>query len=37
MLFSRQHRHIVVMSGKIFVAPRHSTEELERRYKAADD
>jgi hypothetical protein len=25
------------MSGKIFVAPHHSTEELERRYKAADD
>jgi transposase len=37
VLFSRQHRHIVVMSGKIFVAPHHSTEELERRYKAADD
>src|SRR4051794_23937203 len=25
------------MSGKIFVAPHHSTEELERRYKAAGD
>src|SRR3982750_392411 len=25
------------MSGKIFVAPHHSTEELGRRYKAADD
>jgi hypothetical protein len=25
------------MSGKIFVAPHHSTEELERRYKAAND
>src|SRR3954471_21322441 len=25
------------MSGRIFVAPHHSTEELERRYKAADD
>ena len=25
------------MSGKIFVAPHHSTEELERRYKAASD
>jgi hypothetical protein len=25
------------MSGKIFVAPHHSTEELEHRYKAADD
>jgi hypothetical protein len=29
--------HILGMSGKIFVAPHHSTEELERRYKAADD
>jgi transposase len=37
MLVPRQHRHIVVMSGRIFVAPHHSTEELERRYKAADD
>jgi hypothetical protein len=27
----------VVMSGRIFVAPHHSTEELERRYKAAND
>src|SRR3954466_8745146 len=25
------------MSGRIFVAPHHSTEELERRYKAADN
>ena len=25
------------MSGRIFVAPHHSVEELERRYKAADD
>src|SRR5687767_15551332 len=25
------------MSGRIFVAPHHSTEELERRYKAASD
>ena len=25
------------MSGRIFVAPHHSTEELERRYKAAND
>src|SRR3954464_6520036 len=25
------------MSGKIFLAPHHSIEELERRYKAADD
>src|SRR5687767_12071275 len=25
------------MSGRIFVAPHHSTEALERRYKAADD
>jgi hypothetical protein len=33
----RQRRHIIGMSGKIFVAPHHSTEELERRYKAADD
>src|SRR3954463_9622865 len=37
MPLPRQHRHIVVMSGRIFVAPHHSTEELERRYKAADD
>jgi transposase len=37
MLFPRQRRHIVVMSGKIFVAPHHSTEDLERRYKAAGD
>ncbi len=27
----------VGMAGKIFLAPHHSTEELERRYKAADD
>ena len=34
----RRHRHdIIGMSGRIFVAPHHSTEELERRYKAADD
>src|SRR3954466_10709360 len=25
------------MSGRIFVAPHHSTEELERRYKAVND
>jgi len=25
------------MAGKIFLAPHHSTEDLERRYKAADD
>src|SRR3954453_6673651 len=37
MRFPRQRRHIVVMSGRIFVAPHHSTEELERRYKAAND
>src|SRR3954469_3155069 len=37
MLFPRHRRHIVVMSGRIFVAPHHSTEELERRYKAAND
>src|SRR3954470_7658260 len=37
MPFPRQRRHIVVMSGRIFVAPHHSTEDLERRYKAADD
>src|SRR3954463_11786520 len=37
MLFPRHRRHIVVMSGRIFVAPHHSTEELERRSKAADD
>jgi hypothetical protein len=37
MPFPRQRRHIVVMSGRIFIAPHHSTEELERRYKAADD
>src|SRR3954453_2996868 len=37
MRFPRQRRHIIGMSGRIFVAPHHSTEELERRYKAADD
>ncbi len=37
MQFPRQRRHIIGMSGKIFVAPHHSTEELGRRYKAADD
>ena len=30
---SPHHRHV----RQIFVAPHHSTEELERRYKAADD
>ena len=30
-------RYIIGMSGRIFVAPHHSTEELERRYKAASD
>ena len=34
---SRHRRHIIGMPGRIFVAPHHSTEELERRYKAADD
>ena len=34
---SRHRRHIIGMSGRIFVAPHHSTEELERRYKAASD
>src|SRR5688572_16417640 len=33
----RYGRYIIGMSGRIFVAPHHSTEELERRYKAADD
>jgi transposase len=28
--------HVVGMAGKIILAPHHSTEELERRYKAAD-
>jgi hypothetical protein len=34
---TRYRRHIIGMSGRIFVAPHHSTEDLERRYKAADD
>ena len=34
---SRHRRHIIGMPGRIFVAPHHSTEELERRYKAAND
>jgi transposase len=34
---SRHRRHIIGMPGRIFVAPHHSTEELERRYKAADN
>jgi hypothetical protein len=29
----RYGRYIIGMSGRIFVAPHHSTEELERRYK----
>ena len=29
-------RQIIGMSGRIFLAPHHPTEELERRYKAAD-
>ena len=33
----RRGRYIIDMSGRIFVAPHHSTEELERRYKAASD
>ena len=33
---TRYRRHIIRMSGRIFVAPHHSTEELEHRYKAAD-
>src|SRR3954466_9295993 len=34
---TRYRRHIIGMSGRIFVAPHHSTEDLERRYKAAGD
>src|SRR5918995_3216363 len=34
---ARRGRYIIGMSGRIFVAPHHSTEELERRYKAASD
>src|SRR3954463_879999 len=33
----RRGRYIIGMSGRIFVAPHASTEELERRYKAASD
>src|SRR3954466_8168051 len=33
---TRYRRYIIGMSGRIFVAPHHSTEDLERRYKAAD-
>ena len=33
----RRGCYIIGMSGRIFVAPHHSTEDLERRYKAADD
>jgi hypothetical protein len=33
VMLSLSHRHV----RKIFVAPHHSTEELERRYKAAND
>ena len=33
---ARRGRYIIDMSGRIFVAPHHPTEELERRYKAAD-
>jgi hypothetical protein len=34
---TRRDRYIIGMSGRIFVAPHHSTEELERRYRAASD
>src|SRR5688572_14269244 len=34
---ARRGRYIIGMSGRICVAPHHSTEELERRYKAASD
>jgi hypothetical protein len=34
---TRYRRYIIGMSGRIFVAPHHSTEELEHRYKAAGD
>src|SRR3954470_898795 len=37
MIRPRRGRYIIDMSGRIFVAPHHSTEELERRYKAAND
>ena len=37
MTSPRRGRYIIGMSGRIFVAPHHSTEELERRYKAASD
>jgi hypothetical protein len=37
MIPPRRGRYIIDMSGRIFVAPHHSTEELERRYKAASD
>jgi hypothetical protein len=33
----RRGCYIIGMSGRIFVAPHHSTEELGRRYKAASD
>ena len=36
MLFPRHRRHVISMTRRIFLAPHHSTEELERRYKAAD-
>ena len=29
-------RHVISMTSRIFLAPHHSTEDLERRYKAAD-
>ena len=29
-------RHVISMTSRIFLAPHHSIEELERRYKAAD-
>src|SRR3954447_9465960 len=33
----RRGRDIIDIAGRIFVAPHHSTEELEGRYKAASD
>ena len=33
MLFPRHRHYLIGMSGKIFLAPHHSTEELERRYR----
>ena len=33
---ARYFRYVVRMAGKIYLAPHHSTEDLERRYKAAN-